>query len=165
MERLHIAMLHRAGQKSRVAEVLLYYAWVRVQVPPKARAALQVNEARLALLLQAVRTSLQLPASAHSFRLAAVDITNQLAHCQVPAVLPLLLSLCVASFSSQHAFVLMASRSKYTACMPGVYSLASPAQSGYQKPSSKRVECAGCGPPAGGAGHGVPPQRAHVAEG
>ncbi|CAK0757624.1 hypothetical protein CVIRNUC_002556 [Coccomyxa viridis] len=53
-----------------------------LQVPPKSRAALQVNEARLALLLQAVRTSLQLPASAHSFRLAAVDITSHLARCQ-----------------------------------------------------------------------------------
>ena len=57
--------------------------WGAVQVPPKSRAALQVNEARLALLLQAVRTSLQLPASAHSFRLAAVDITSHLARCQV----------------------------------------------------------------------------------
>ena len=55
-----------------------------VQVPPKSRAALQVNEARLALLLQAVRTSLQMQSSAHSFRLAAVDITAQLARCQVP---------------------------------------------------------------------------------
>ena len=57
--------------------------WDAVQVPQRSRAALQVNEARLALLLQAVRTSLQLPASAHSFRLAAVDITSHLARCQV----------------------------------------------------------------------------------
>ena len=54
-----------------------------MQVPPKSRAALQVNEARLALLLQAVRTSLQMQSSPHSFRLAAVDITAQLARCQV----------------------------------------------------------------------------------
>ena len=59
-----------------------------MQVPPKSRAALQVNEARLALLLQAVRTSLQLPASAHSFRLAAVDITSHLARCQVSLLVP-----------------------------------------------------------------------------
>ncbi len=57
-----------------------------VQVPPKARVALQVNEARLALLLQAVRASLQAQTpSAASFRLAAVDITAQLARCQVSA--------------------------------------------------------------------------------
>ena len=55
----------------------------QLQVPPKSRAALQVNEARLALLLQAVRTSLQMQSSSHSFRLAAVDITAQLARCQV----------------------------------------------------------------------------------
>ena len=59
-----------------------------MQVPPKSRAALQVNEARLALLLQAERTSLQLPASAHSFRLAAVDITSHLARCQVSLLGP-----------------------------------------------------------------------------
>lgn len=57
-----------------------------MQVPPKARVALQVNEARLALLLQAVRTSLQAP-SAASFPLAAVDITAQLARCQVSLLL------------------------------------------------------------------------------
>ena len=58
-----------------------------VQVPPKSRAALQVNEARLALLLQAVRTSLQLQSSGHSFRLAAVEIIAQLARCQVKGLL------------------------------------------------------------------------------
>lgn len=59
------------------------WCYVHVQVPPKSRAALQVNEARLALLLQAVRTSLQMQSSSHSFRLAAVGITAQLARCQV----------------------------------------------------------------------------------
>lgn len=59
-----------------------------MQVPPKAQVALQVNEARLALLLQAVRTSLQAQApSAASFPLAAVDITAQLARCQVSLLL------------------------------------------------------------------------------
>lgn len=66
----------------------------RVQVPPKSRAALQVNEARLALLLQAVRTSLQMQSSAHSFRLAAVDITAQLGRCQVTDLHDLALSCC-----------------------------------------------------------------------
>lgn len=60
---------------------------LRAQVPPKSRAALQVNEARLALLLQAVRTSLQMQSSSHSYRLAAVDITNQLSRCQVGCLL------------------------------------------------------------------------------
>ena len=65
-----------------------------MQVPPKSRAALQVNEARLALLLQAVRTSLQMQSSPHSFRLAAVDITAQLARCQVTDLRDLTLSCC-----------------------------------------------------------------------
>ena len=66
-----------------------------MQVPPKSRAALQVNEARLALLLQAVRTSLQMQSSSHSFRLVAVDITAQLARCQVRTCI-------TGAFLSQH---------------------------------------------------------------
>ena len=58
-----------------------------VQGPPKSRTAVPVNEARLALLLQAVRTSLQLQCSGHSFRLAAFEITAQLARCQVIGLL------------------------------------------------------------------------------
>lgn len=59
-----------------------------MQVPPKARVALQVNEARLALLLQALRASLQAQApSAASFRLAAVEMTAQLSRCQVSLLL------------------------------------------------------------------------------
>ena len=78
-------MSGHAGDLSRIQEFNRTGCGA-VQVPPKSRAALQVNEARLALLLQAVRTSLQLPASAHSFRLAAVDITSHLARCQVSLV-------------------------------------------------------------------------------
>ena len=61
--------------------------WGAVQVPPKSRAALQVNEARLALLLQAVRTSLQaagaLPRPAS--RWPPWTSPAQLARCQVSA--------------------------------------------------------------------------------
>lgn len=57
-----------------------------VQVPQKARAALHVHEAQLALLLQLVRTILQSSGamSGSGYRLAAVDIINHLTRCQVP---------------------------------------------------------------------------------
>lgn len=61
--------------------------WHAVQVPPKARAALHVHEAQLALLLRLVRTALQASgaASGSGYRLAAVDIIHQLTRCQVRA--------------------------------------------------------------------------------
>jgi hypothetical protein len=53
------------------------------QAVPKARAALRVHEAQLALLLRLVRSALQSPSAGSGHRLAAVDIINQLVHCQV----------------------------------------------------------------------------------
>ncbi len=68
------------------------YGWVGcAQVPPKARAALHVHEAQLALLLRLLRSALQASGagSGSGYRLAAVDIINQLTRCQVRALLHL----------------------------------------------------------------------------